>query len=208
MRGPDDAYGADAVRSLSALIHTLTVQAGPTLGVDVQACATAVVRGVDRWLAAASVAAARCDGVQDRRSEGPRYELRVTGAPVLVPDLGVERRWPVWSHACRVQGFQSAAFVAGVRRGVTVHLALHAREPVAWDDALVRRAEHLAEGVASVVVVRDEMIGLAQAVDDLLDGVGGGRVVDEAIRVVMEQRGCDAPEARAYLASVEPATGL
>jgi hypothetical protein len=207
MPGLDDAVGADAIRSLSALVHTLTVQAGPTLGVDVQACSTAVVRGVDRWLAAASVAAARCDGVQDRHRQGPRYELRRTGAPVVVPDLGTERRWPVWSHACRVQGFRSAAFVAGTRRGVTVHLALHAREPITWDDDLLDRAAGLAEGVASVVVVRDEMVALAEAVDDLLDGVRTDGVVDEAVRLVMDLRGCDALEARAFLSSVSPARG-
>lgn len=203
----DDADGPDAVRSLSALIHTLTVQAGPTLGVDVQACCSAVVRGVDRWLAAGSVGAARCDGVQDRHRQGPRYELRRTGAPVVVPDLGTERRWPVWSHACRVQGFRSAAVVAGVRRDVTVHLALHAREPVVWDAALVDRAAGLAEGIASVVVVREELIALAEAVGDLLDGVRADGVVAEAVRVVMDLRGCDAPEARAFLTSATPTRG-
>lgn len=194
----DESVRIDADASLDALIHTLTTHAGRTLGVEAQACATATVRGVDRWLSAASVAAARCDGAQDRLRQGPRYVVRATGAPVVVPDVAAEDRWPVWTHACAVQGFRSAGVVAGTHRDVTVYLALYGRDPYAWD-RVTARAAGLAEGLASVVAARDEVIALAQTMDDLLTCSRTQPLIDRAIGVVMAQRGCDASAAIAYL---------
>lgn len=199
--GPDETPGTDADASLDALVRTLTLQAGRTLGVDAQACATATVRGVDRWLAASGVAAARCDAAQDRPRSGPRYVVRETGAPVLVADVTGDERWAVWAHACRVQGFRSAAVVAGTHRDVTVHLSLYARRPVDWS-GLADRATGIAEGIASVVVVRDEVIALAQAMDDLLACSRSRPLMDRAVGVVMAQQRCTAAEAMAYLTSV------
>ncbi|WP_282946750.1 ANTAR domain-containing protein [Cellulomonas endometrii] len=198
VQGPDETIRLDADASLDALIHTLTTHAGRTLGVEAQACATATVRGLDRWLAAASVAAARCDGAQDRHRQGPRYAARETGAPVLLDDLADERRWPVWTHACAVQGFRSAAVVAGTHRDVTVYLSLYGRRPGAWAE-LAARAAGIAEGIASVVAARDEVIALAQTMDDLLACSRTQPLIDRAVGVVMAQRHCDASEALAYL---------
>lgn len=188
----------DADASLDALVHTLTTHAGRTLGVDAQACATATVRGVDRWLSAASVEAARCDGAQDRHRQGPRYQVRATGVPVVVPDLPAETRWPVWTHACAVHGFRSAGVVAGTHREVTVYLALYGSHACAWDE-VVARATGLAEGIASVVAARDEVIALRQTMDDLLADDRAEPLVERAVGVVMEQRGCDPDQAVAYL---------
>lgn len=202
MPGHDEAVRLHADASLDALIQTLTDQAGRAAGaVDAHACATATVRGVDRWLAASSVGAARCDGAQDRHRQGPRYQVGLTGQPVLLPDLAdpdVQRRWPVWAHACRVQGYRSAAVVAGVHRDVTVHLSLYGRRPAPWDQ-VAERAAGLAEGIASVVRARDEVIALAHTMDDLLACSRSQPLIDRAVGVVMAQRGCDATEALAYL---------
>lgn len=194
----DESVRIDADASLDALIHTLTTHAGRTLGVDAQACATATVRGVDRWLSAGSVQVARCDGAQDRHRQGPRYELRATGRAVVVPDVTAERRWPVWTHACAVQGFRSAGVVAGTHRDVTVYLALYGPGSCPWHE-IVARATGLAEGLASVVAARDEVIALAQTMDDLLACSRTQPLIDRAIGVVMAQRGCDPSEAIAYL---------
>jgi hypothetical protein len=194
----DESLRIDADASLDALIHTLTTHAGRTLGIDAQACATATVRGVDRWLSAATVQAARCDGAEDRHRQGPRHEVRATGAPVVVPDVTVERRWPVWTHACAVQGFRSAGVVAGTHRDITVYLALYGQGSCAWDRVLAR-ASGLAEGIASVVAARDEVIALAQTMDDLLACSRTQPLIDRAVGVVMAQRGCDPGEAIAYL---------
>jgi hypothetical protein len=194
----DESLRIDADGSLDALIHTLTTHAGRTLGIDAQACATATVRGVDRWLSAASVEAARCDGAQDRHRQGPRYEVRATGVPVVVPDVAAEQRWPVWTHACAVQGFRSAGVVAGTHRDVTVYLALYGHGSCPWDE-ITARATGLAEGVASVVAARDEVIALSQTMDDLLACSRTQPLIDRAIGVVMAQRGCDPTEAIAYL---------
>jgi GAF domain-containing protein len=194
----DESLRVDADASLDALIHTLTTHAGRTLGIDAQACATATVRGVDRWLSAASVEAARCDGAQDRHRQGPRYQARATGEPVVVPDVTAERRWPVWTRACAVQGFRSVGVVAGTHRDVTVYLALYGRGPCPWD-RITARATGLAEGLASVVAARDEVIALAQTMDDLLACSRTQPLIDRAIGVVMAQRGCDPTEAIAYL---------
>jgi len=203
VQGSDEAVRLDADASLDALIQTLTTQAGHTLGVDAQACATATVRGMDRWLAAASVAVARCDATQDRPRQGPRYDVRASAIPVLVGDLAdpdVAARWPVWAHACRVQGFRSAAVVAGTHRDVTVYLALYGRRPCVWG-AAGDRATGLAEGIASVVAARDEVIALAHTMDDLLACSRSQPLIDRAVGVVMAQRHCDAGEALAYLRS-------
>jgi hypothetical protein len=195
--GPDETSGAEADASLDALVRTLTTDAGRTLGVDAQGCATATVRGVDRWLAASGVAVARCDAVQDPPRHGPRHLVRATGEAVLVGDVERDGRWAVWAHACRVQGFRSALVVAGTHRDVIVHLSLDARRPQDWS-ALVGRAE----GIASVVAVRDEVISLAQAMDDLLACSRSRALVDRAVGVVMAQRGCTADEAMAHLTAV------
>ncbi|HEY0215512.1 MAG TPA: ANTAR domain-containing protein [Cellulomonas sp.] len=197
----DGSVRVDADASLDGLVQTLTTRAGRTLDVPAQVCATAVVRGVDRWLAASSVAVARCDGAQDVHRQGPRYLARERGDAVLVPDLREERRWPVWTRAAQVQGFASAAVVPGRHRDVAVHLALYSRDTLDWA-AVVDRAAGLADGLAAVVSARDEVIALAQTVDDLLASSRSRPVIDRAIGVVMAQRGCDAAEAIAYLKQV------
>lgn len=210
--GADEATPSAADASLDTLVQTLVQQAGRTLGVDALACATATVRGVDRWLAAGSVAVARCDGAQDRPRQGPRYLARRTGEPVVVRDLVGpfdravaaddvdDDRWPVWAHACRVQGFRSAAVVVGTHRDVTVHLGLYARQVQPWERVLDRGVA-LAQGIASVVAVREEVVALAQAMDDLLDCTRSRELMDQAVGVVMAERGCDAATAMAVLTS-------
>lgn len=197
-RGSDEVVRVDADASLDTLIHTLTRHAARTLGVDATACSAATVRGCDRWLSAASVAVARCDGVQDRLRLGPRYLVRSTGAPVAVPDVAADDRWPVWSHACRVQGFRSALVVPGTYGDVTVHLSLYAPGTPDWS-GVTARALGLAHGIAAVVSARDEIIELAQTMDDLLAGSRSRIVLDRAVGIVMAQRGCDASEAIAHL---------
>jgi len=197
-RGPDEVVRVDADASLDALIHTLTRHAARTLGVAAVACSSATVRGCDRWLSAASVAVARCDAVQDRLRLGPRYLVRSTGAPVAVPDVDADDRWPVWSHACRVQGFRSALVVPGTYGDVTVHLSLYAPGAPDWP-GVTARALGLAHGIAAVVAARDEVIELAQTMDDLLAGSRSRVVLDRAVGIVMAERGCDAAEAIAHL---------
>jgi hypothetical protein len=196
--GPDEALPFDADASLDQLVQTLTAQAGRSLGLEAQACASATVRGLDRWLAAASVAVARCDGTQDRNRLGPRYTARSTGEHVLVPEVGAETRWPVWTHACRVQGFRSAAVVVGRHRDVTVYLGLYAPQPQDWAGVLPR-AVGLAEGIASVAAVRDEVAALADAMDDLLDRTRSQVLIDQAVGVLMAREGCDAATAVEHL---------
>jgi len=202
--GSDEVVRIDADASLDALVHTLTQHAARTLGVVASACACATVRGCDRWLSAASVAAARCDAVQDRHRQGPRYEVRATGAPVVVADVTEDERWPVWGHACHVQGFRSVLVVPGTYQYVTTHLSLYAPQEVDWG-ALTARALGLAHGIASVVAAREEVIELAQTVDDLVAGSRSREVLDRAVGVVMARRGCDATEAIAYLKSASGA---
>lgn len=204
-RGSDEVVRVDADASLDALIHTLTHHAARTLGVTASACSAATVRGCDRWLSAASVAVARCDAVQDRLRLGPRYLVRSTGAPVVVADVAADDRWPVWSHACEVQGFRSVLVVPGTYGDVTVHLSLYSPQTPAWS-GVTPHALGLAHGIAAVVAARDEIIELAQTMDDLLAGSRSRAVLDRAVGVVMAQRGCDAAEALAHLRSLS-ATG-
>jgi hypothetical protein len=197
-RGSDEVVRIDADASLDALIHTLTHHAARTLGVVASACSAATVRGCDRWLSAASVGVARCDAVQDRHRLGPRYLVRATGAPAVVPEVGADERWPVWSHACEVQGFRSVLVVPGTYGHVTVHLSLYSPETPDWS-AVTPRALGLAHGIATVVAARDEIIELGQTMDDLLASSRTQAVLDRAVGVVMARRGCDASEAIAYL---------
>lgn len=189
-QGPGTASGS----SLDDLIRTLTTSVADRLGIQAQACATATVRGLDRWLAAGSGAAAQCVSVQDILRQGPRYHAREVGTHVLVPDIAVDERWPVWSHACEVGGFRSAAVVQGTSRGVTVYLDLYAQTPMPWED-VAERAAALAGGIASAVVTREEVIALAQATDDLLGSSGSQPLIDRAVGVLMAHRRCDAAEA-------------
>lgn len=198
LHGTDESVRVDADASLDGLIQNLTTHAGRSLGIDAEACATAQVRGLDRWLSAGSVSAARCDGTQDVHRQGPRYLAQRSGQPVVVLDTTADTRWPVWGRACQVQGYRSAAVVVGRHREVTVLLALYARRHVAWE-AVTERAAGLADGLASVVTARDEVIALAHTLDDLLASSRSRPVIDRAIGVVMAQRGCDAADALAYL---------
>lgn len=193
-QGPDTASGS----SLDDLIRTLTISAADRLGIQAHACATATVRGLDRWLAAGSGAAAQCVSVQDILRQGPRYLVREAGTHVLVPDIAVDERWPVWSHACEVGGFRSAIVVQGTSRGVTVYLDLYAQGPTPWED-VTERATALAGSIASAVVTREEVIALAQATDDLLGSSRSQPLIDRAIGVLMAHRHCDAAEALAAL---------
>lgn len=133
-------------------------------------------------IAASDDTAARLDEIQLDLGQGPCWEAIAIGLPVLVDDMRVDRRWPLFSDAvtaidvCAVFALPMA--LAGFAVGV---IDLYAREPRHLESS------HVADLVASSALTAVQV--LAEVLTDSDDEHSGNprsrRVVHQATGMVM-----------------------
>lgn len=191
----------------------------------VQLSASAVWGSRPVRLGSTSAAADRCERAQDGAAGGPRLLALAGEVPVVVPDLGRERRWPSWSEQARGEGFGSAVAVPGRTPGALVVVTLLRPAAGAWPAADLGAAARVARllarttGLALRCAASAGPRVFAPAGDARPGGSGGAgspgldraepdrAELDRAVGVVMAQRRCTSEEALRVLTDAAAAQG-
>ncbi|MEE6307738.1 GAF and ANTAR domain-containing protein [Plantactinospora veratri] len=163
--------------------------------------------------APASVAASesRLGDLDDVRHgpDGPAMTAIRSREMVWSADLRTETRWRPWTGRALALGVRGVLAVpVDVDEHVVGSINLYAREPGVLTASQQLTAMLLAEHVGLLLgAVRDRsrQTELADAADDTLSA---GQVIDQAVGVIMTQRGCPATEALRVLRSASAALAI
>jgi GAF domain-containing protein len=169
--------------------------AAESMGVGAHASITFRHYGTTVRAGSSSARSRRCDDAEVRVQAGPCISAMLGMAPVVLPDLRGESRWPEWQERFRSEDF--ASFLAiPVAVGARTEIALNVYAgPRAWTPADLATAARAAGAVA--LDVRARLRLAAGVVDERPDGPRRGERdrLDLAVGVLMQARGCDAATA-------------
>ncbi|MEJ8644478.1 GAF and ANTAR domain-containing protein [Streptomyces sp. MS1.HAVA.3] len=166
---------------------------------------------------------------QLQNDEGPCLECFHTGAPVTVPDLGVEAaRWPRFASQARRSGYSAVqALPMRLRDEVVGALNLFRSTPGSFDPAATPIAQALAD-VATISLLQQRSSQRTSLLNEQLQTALNSRVlIEQAKGKLAERQGIDMEQAftalrgyarahnlrlsdlaRAFIDGTEPLTGL
>jgi hypothetical protein len=148
--------------------------------------------------AAAGTTGQKFDDLQYATGEGPGLEAARTRALVTAQDLPSDGRWPSLGDCAREQGVHSVASIPlEVQRSSVGALSLFLGRPEAVDPDLLLTA-------MAIVGQAEVLLGEVQR----RAGRGAGAVVDQAVGVIIAQRGCTVQEAYDVLGETAQRLGM
>jgi GAF domain-containing protein len=144
--------------------------------------------------------AIQADEIQYGRGQGPCLEALRTGTVIQVIDLATDERWPAYRSHALAHGVRSSLSLPLIVDGNSVG-ALNLYTPIQHEftEAEVARASAFAAqtSIALTIVLRHaDQVTLE---DQLRETLATRAVIDQALGIVMGQRGCTASEAFAVL---------
>jgi GAF domain-containing protein len=138
----------------------------------------------------------RLDDIQYKVGDGPALDAIRTREMVAVDNLADEHRWPQWREAAIDDGIVGVLSVPlDIDDHVIGALNLYLGGPNAFSPDVQLAAMLIAEHAGlllAAVLDRGRLAGLAA---DLSEALASGETVNQAIGIVMAQRGCRAEEA-------------
>jgi hypothetical protein len=148
--------------------------------------------------AASGPAGQAFDDLQFATGEGPGLEAARTRALVTAQDLPSDARWPQLADCALEQGMLSVASVPlEVQRSSVGALSLFLGRPRAVDPGLLLTA-------MAIVGQAEVLLGEVQR----RDGLSAGAAVDQAVGVIIAQRGCGVQEAYDVLRDTAQRLGM
>jgi GAF domain-containing protein len=195
---------AALVVSTSSLDELLVGIAELTSGAVAAAVSASVALTAPAWSGHAIAVdgrAARLEALQRHDGVGPGPDALRTGHAIEAGDLRVERRWPAFARAAATAGVLAIRSVPMlVRDGPPIGvLTVYGAGAAAFDEPDRRLADRIA-GFATVALT-----GTMRSYDDtalsarLRQALVSRSAIDQAIGVVMAERGCSAKKALAVL---------
>ena len=141
------------------------------------------------------------DELQYDQGSGPCINAGETGLTLVVSDYATETRWPGYAAAAHERGVGSSLSVPLPVQGTAIGaLDVYARATGAFDDPAVVARAHAVASFAAVAVANARALGdAANTAERLAQAMDTRAVVEQAIGVLMGQRGCSAQEAFAVL---------
>lgn len=128
--------------------------------------------------------------------EGPHWETRRSGAPVLVTDTLTERRWPRYATLALRHGVRSGVAVSLPSEDVVVTVEFQAIRPAAFDGpAAVPLAVLLTEHLSVTFGNAERYEAAAREVSDMRRARDSSDVISEAKGMLMRAYGCDSETA-------------
>ncbi len=177
-----------------ARLAVLTVGDGLSCGITVQ------TNGRPLTVAYTDPLAAQADEVQYELDQGPCLHALRTGTRVSIRDLARDQRWP---------GYAATALKHGIRSSLSLPLSngrevigafnLYSRVTEAFGEAAGRRAESFAQNASGALSIAVRLADHVACTDQLRASLASRAVIDQAIGVLMGQRGINAPDAFAIL---------
>jgi GAF domain-containing protein len=167
------------------------VRAGLACGVMVRARPDAAP-----WSATSNEFARRMDAVQYEVDDGPCLHCLRQGAPVEVPDIGTDQRWPAYGRRGQAEGVGSSLSVplfVDARTVGTVNL--YARTSNAFSDEDRDRAARLAHVVAGAVGLALLLAEREHQSHHLETALTSRSTIDQALGILMGRHRIGAEQA-------------
>jgi GAF domain-containing protein len=140
--------------------------------------------------------AVRADEIQYGRGQGPCLDALHSGMVIHVPDLTTDGRWPDYRSHALTQGVRSSLSLPLIVRGETLGaLNLYSAVLHSFTDAEIRQAAAFARQAATSLAIVLRHADQVKLEDQLRDAIATRGVIDQALGIMMAQRGCNAAEA-------------
>lgn len=131
------------------------------------------------------------DRMQGKLGEGPSLAAMREGKTLLVPDLGLEERWPAYVHAVSGLGCVSVLAIPLVVDGTTrAALTLYAAHPHSFSEEGVASAEAFAGQASKGLQLALRMSHLQDTRDEMRAAMKSRTVIDLATGAIMARNGC------------------
>jgi GAF domain-containing protein len=167
------------------------VRRAQSCGITVQGSASSPVLG-----ATTDALAHRMDAVQYEIDDGPCLTCLRRGAPVSVPDIHSDQRWPAFARRGAQEGAGSSLSVPLAVQGKTVGaLNLYSRSTHGLSEADSTRATEFARHAAAVVALAAQRADHELREHHLENALRSRSIIDQAMGVLMGQAHVSADEA-------------
>ncbi|CAL9652488.1 hypothetical protein SUDANB108_06686 [Streptomyces sp. enrichment culture] len=153
-------------------------------------------------VASAGPPAPKLDEKQYGQDDGPCLQSARTGEEVLVGDMLTESRWgdyPAYAAACGIRSSVSLPIAA--RTHTVGALNIYGGPAHAFDDADLGALRSLAAQATGAIALAQRIADAEAFAEQMQQAMRSRGVIDQAMGVVMGQRGCTADEAFAILRS-------
>jgi GAF domain-containing protein len=140
--------------------------------------------------------AIQADEIQYGRGQGPCLDSLHSGGAVLVADLATDERWPSYRSHALAHGVRSSLSLPLIVQGNVVG-ALNVYTHTAQDftEAEVKHATAFASQTATALAIVLRHADQVKLEDQLREALASRAVIDQALGIVMAQRGCTATDA-------------
>lgn len=140
--------------------------------------------------------AVRADEIQYGRGQGPCLQALHSDVMIHVPDLATDERWPEYRSRALPQGVRSSLSLPLIVRGATLGgLNLYSPVQHTFTEAEIKHAAAFARQAATSLAIVLRHADQVKLEDQLHDALATRGVIDQALGIVMAQRGCNAAEA-------------
>ncbi|MDT0260631.1 GAF and ANTAR domain-containing protein [Jatrophihabitans lederbergiae] len=188
--GPDVATFMQQIVNLASAIVSPSAQCGVTLRRD---------REIST-IANSGDLAVRADEIQYGRGQGPCLEALHTGVVVSVPDLATDERWPDYRSHALTQGVRSSLSLPLTVQGATLGaLNIYTSNQHDFTAGEIGHATAFAKQAATGLAIVLRHADQVKLEDQLREALATRAVIDQALGIVMGQRGCGAAEAFSVL---------
>ncbi|WP_194819636.1 GAF and ANTAR domain-containing protein [Nocardia sp. XZ_19_385] len=178
-----------SLRDLAAVASKM-LPGKPMAGVSIRRAGDTVTVG------ATGAEASRVDEIQFQQQSGPCLEAMNSAEPVLVPDVAQERRWGDYPARVMAHGIRSIYSQPLLANGTPIGaLNLYATTPNGFDEqtrwAIRLTGEHTSVLLTTALAVARQNDRTAQ----LRAALASRSLIDQALGIVMGQRGCTRAQA-------------
>jgi GAF domain-containing protein len=144
--------------------------------------------------------AIQADEIQYGRGQGPCLETLHSGKPVVVTDLATDERWRGYRSHALAHGVRSSLSLPLIVQGTVVGaLNLYTSNQHEFSSAETAHATAFANQAASALAIVLRHANQIKLEDQLREALAARAVIDQALGIVMAQRGCTSVEAFAVL---------
>lgn len=151
-------------------------------------------------VASTDALAARVDEVQYGLDEGPCLHALRTGTLVSIEDLASDHRWAAYAATALQHGIRSSLSLPLSSGPVTLGaFNLYSLVAGSFGEAAISRAERFAQNASGALSIAIRLADHVALTDQLRAALASRSVIDQAIGVLMGQRGITAADAFAVL---------
>ena len=167
-----------------------------------------LLRGGDAHTAASTGdLAIKLDGWQYEHGQGPCIDAAVSAAPLSIPDMQAEDRWPDWAaHAAELGAGSSLSIGLPIQEAVTGTLNVYAGKGGAFDESAIEVAQRFAAYAAVAVANAHLYDSTATLARQMREAMENRAVIEQAKGIIMGERRCSPTEAFSILAKLSQDT--